>query len=150
MVQTRTAPGAQSSVSDAAVTGLLHGVVAGGAMAIAMLITGVLTSTSPADLFISFGPAGGSSSPLVGALSHLAVSAIYGMVFALIWRSISWRSNSPALALICGLIYAGSLYLVAMLVLLPSVQSPMLGVPVPFAVGHLVYGLALGLLAKRA
>ena len=83
---------ARSSIGDAAVDGLLNGVVAGVVMAIYLMISGVLTGTGMAATLNAF-DLGQGTSPVRGALIHLAVAAIYGMVFSLIDRLIGRRRS---------------------------------------------------------
>src|SRR5512139_2904144 len=78
---------ARSSIGDAAVDGLLNGVVAGVVMAIYLMVSGVLTGAGLAATLSAF-DLGQGMSPVRGALIHLAVAAIYGMVFSLLYRLI--------------------------------------------------------------
>lgn len=81
---------ARRSAGDAAVDGLLNGAVAGAAMAIYLLIISVATGASLAATLSAFDLDQGVS-PVRGAVIHLAVAAIYGMVFSLIYRMIERR-----------------------------------------------------------
>jgi len=141
MTDIRTFNSENMTAGDAAVSGLLNGIVGGAAMAAYLLIALGIGGESPA---------GGAASPLAGAVSHLAMSAIYGVVFALIWRLIARRTPGRGLAMLGGLIYAGILFAAAEFVLLPAANSPMLDIPVHFGIAHVIYGLVLGLLTRRS
>ena len=75
---------------------------------------------------------------------HLAVSSIYGMIYALVRRGARIdRLKLPGW--LAGLAYALMLWVVAVLVLLPAAKSLMLELPwVVFFCGHVAYGLVLG------
>lgn len=136
------------SIGDAAVDGLFFGLVAGILMGLILTILGFLTGESPAAMLTRF-DASGQTSPWTGALLHLAVSGIYGIVFALLWKIARvWLSRIPLL--IAGLAYGLGLFVVAELLLLPGTQSPLLDIPVwLFGLAHVVYGLTLGWLMQR-
>ena len=140
----------KTTVGDTAVTGLFNGMLAGVGMAAYLILALGISGESPADVLSRFGSANGATSPLIGAVSHLAMSAIYGIVFALIWRWIARRSKSRGLALLGGLIYAGFIFAIAELILLPAAGSPLLDIPLHFAIGHVIYGVTLGLLTRRS
>lgn len=136
------------TTGDAAVSGLLKGMVGGAAMAGYMIIALASNGESPGEVLQRFGPEGGAGSPLTGAVSHLAIGAIYGMLFALVWRQAARRVAGWKPALLGGLLYALLLFALAQLVLLPAGRSPMLDVPVQFALAHMIYGLVLGYLHR--
>jgi hypothetical protein len=140
----------KTTAGDTAVTGLFNGLLAGAAMVGYLVIALGISGESPADVLSRFGSANGATSPLTGAVSHLAMSAIYGIVFALIWRWIPQRSKSRRLALLGGLIYAAILFTIAELILLPAAGSPLLNIPLHFGIGHAIYGVTLGLFARRS
>jgi hypothetical protein len=80
----------------------------------------------------------------------VAVSAIYGLIFALLQRAMprTWRVG--ALSVVAGIAYGLVLLALAQLVLLPSSASPLQALPpVVLAAGHVVYGLALGQLLTK-
>jgi len=136
---------------DVAVDGLWRGALAGAAMAGYLMIATAVLGDNPLAVLSRFTSQGVEVTPLAGAIAHLAVSAIYGAVFAVLWRLVARRSNSGALALVGALLFSGFLFFTAELILLPSVQSPMLAVPaLHFGIGHLVYGLVLGGLMARS
>ncbi len=134
-----------------AADGLLHGIVAGLAMALVMAAAGLTYGESPLVLLERFSPPG-ATSPLVGAAMHLGVSAFYGILFALLWRLVHRVSRQPmpmGLALVAGVAYGVALWLFAVSVLLPSTHAALLQVPpLTFAAGHVIYGLVMGYFAR--
>ena len=144
---------AKTSISygDTAVDGLLGGALGGGLMAIYLIIAGLIGGDGVGVIMARFAPPG-NSSPLVGTVAHLAVSAIYGVIFALALAIIGrlWPQTSK-LSWILGAIYGLTLWLVAEFIVLPAVDSPLQMIqPVHFALAHLVYGLTLGLIVGRS
>lgn len=134
-------------LGDAAVDGLIQGLLAGGAMALYLIGVTLLAGGDVGVLLARF-DAGEASSPLRGALLHLAVSGVYGMLFGLIDRGLRARIRLPGVWL--GILYAAVLFVIAEAVLLPGAQSPLLAIPwVHFAVAHAIYGLTLGALSAR-
>ena len=87
---------------------------------------------------------------MASGLGHLAVSAIYGAVVCRDLAPVRPRLKGRGLVVVGALIYAGVLFAFAEFVLLPAVQSPMLDIPLHFGIGHLIYGVALGLLSRRS
>lgn len=134
--------------SEAAADGLLAGLAAGMGMALYLLGAEWLSGIGPAEMFGRFDP-GSSGSPVVGALAHLAVSAVYGALFGGLHRLLPIRRNDWRLSALGGLAFGLAVWAGAMLVLLPA-ASPLRAVtPVHFAVAHAVYGLALGVSILR-
>jgi uncharacterized membrane protein YagU involved in acid resistance len=87
----------------------------------------------------------GSDSALVGWAVHLAISAMFGIGYALVFG----RFNRPWLG---GLIYGFIWYVLGPLTLMPlmtgmGLQWSVAGVTgsMPSLMGHLIYGLVLGL-----
>ncbi|MFN2223925.1 MAG: hypothetical protein ACK2UH_15310, partial [Candidatus Promineifilaceae bacterium] len=78
MTQELSAARKRVTTGDAAVDGLLAGIVAGLAMALFLLVVGALSGVTPAGVIGRFDPAQ-ANSPVVGLFTHLAVSAIYGV-----------------------------------------------------------------------
>ena len=73
------------TAGDAAVDGLLAGGAAGIAMGVYLAVSVLLLGEGPARMLARFDPAG-SAAPVAGVLMHLAVSAVYGLVFGVIYR----------------------------------------------------------------
>jgi hypothetical protein len=141
----------KSGWGDAAVDGLLSGVGAGLLMAALLLAAGWIGGQGWQTVLQQFDP-GATPSPLTGAVTHLAVSGVYGILFAILWRPLSkvWRRLPAWLA---GLVYGLLLWLLAAMV--SGARANMGGgwlqgiPPAQLAAAHLVYGLSLGWLVSR-
>lgn len=135
----------KEGINDLAVDGLIYGLLSGVAMYLFLAAVSFISRVGPGDLLEHFG-VGGLTSPLQGLLGHLAVSAIYGLLFGvLIWPGLRRISTRPIVGWIVGLVYAGFLFVLAQLAILPMTDSPLGEIPAwQFALGHAVYGLVLG------
>lgn len=142
---------ARSSTGDAAVDGLLHGVGAGIVMAIYLIVIGVLMGTGVAATLSAF-DLGEGTSPVRGALIHLAVAAIYGMLFSLIYRLIGrGRPIGRGGNVIIGLTFGLLMWLITQIAFAAGINVALSSLPaVHFAVAHALYGLTLGWLIGRA
>ncbi len=130
----------KGSLGEMAVEGLFAGIAAGIAMLVYLVVIGMLTGVA-AGVMAGHFSIQVPPNPLQGALLHLAVSAIYGMLFGIIWIFVGGRISSWVAAVL----YALVIYLLAVYVLLPSTGSPLLEIaPLQFGLAHLVYGLGLG------
>lgn len=130
------------SWGDTAVSGLLAGIMAGVVMAAFISAAGFVGGSSVADVLARFG-AGEGTAPVVGLLTHLAVSGVYGIAWAYLLRIV--RTFLPAPAWLVGVAYGLLLFLVAQGIFL---VGPTLLVDIPslqFLVAHGLYGLTLGL-----
>jgi hypothetical protein len=109
-----------------------------------------VTGLSPLEAIGRFDPAAGDAW-LSGLLAHLAVSGIYGLLFAVAWSFVQrMRSPGPAVVLIAGALYGLLLFAAATGVLLDALDSPLSQFPpVQLAIAHLLYGLLLGFLLRR-
>ena len=136
---------ARSSIGDAAVDGLLNGVVAGVVMAIYLVISGVLTGAGLVATLSAF-DLGQGASPVRGALIHLAVAAIYGMVFGLIYRLFGRsRPIGRGGTMMMGVTFSLVLWLIAQIALAAGINVALSSLPaVHFAAAHVVYGAVLG------
>ena len=137
-------------LSDAALDGLFGGLAGGVAMVLYLILWGWITGQTAGTLLGLF-DGGMRSAPLTGALTHLAVSAVYGLAFGLIWRTV--RLHVPAW--LAGVVYGLALVMIAEGSLLPMFGSRLAEIPtVHFAVAHVIYGAILGVvcewIAKRA
>jgi len=154
MVRTEKTVGERrQTAGDAAVDGLLAGAAAGIAMAVYLVVAGLLAGEGPAVVLARFDPSGaGAASPLIGAVMHLAVSAVYGLLFGLICRLIGRdRLAGRATGALMGLVYGLALLLVAQGLALISTEVPLREIStVHFAVAHMIYGLGLGWLVARS
>lgn len=140
----------RNSLSNWAVDGLFYGLIAGVAMFLGLAALVLFSGISPGALLERFS-ADGPTSPLQGLLSHLAVSAIYGVLFgALIWPMLRRFSSIRMMGWLGGLGYALLLLVLAQIAILPGVNSPLAQLPFwGWALGHLIYGLVLGGLFNR-
>jgi len=137
-------------IGDTAVDGLVAGILAGMSMAFYLVLTGLLTGLAPAVMLGRFDP-GMSGGWLTGLLAHLAVSSIYGAIFALLLAAMVWiRPSLVRFSWLMGLVYGLVLSAMARGVLLPMAGSPMLQIStVHLLIAHAVYGLVLGFIVGR-
>jgi hypothetical protein len=146
MSQTKNLIAKDSTIGDSAVDGLLAGLGAGIVMAIYLVAAGAIGGDSPAAVLSRFDP--GDAAPVTGALMHLAVGSVCGMVFGVGYRYLR-QSRLPSWLL--GAIYGLALLLLAEAVILPGANSPLRAIPVwSFGAAHMLYGATLGLLVGRA
>lgn len=132
---------------DSAVDGLLAGMAAGLVMAVVMAVVGLMQGEPVLTLLRRFAP-GEEATALAGLLAHMAVSSVYGLVFALLRRSWPWRRGWPVP--VVGLLYGIGLLLLAQTVLLRSSDLTLAELPAGVLVaGHVVYGLVLGWLLSK-
>jgi hypothetical protein len=157
MTDTKSMINREISASDAAIDGLLSGVIAGLVMVVYVALSGWAGGGDPLATLALFAPEP-TSGPLVGLLAHLAVSGIYGVVFGVLYAGLLRRPsyNPPAwLHPLVGGLYGLLLLLAAWTLLLPATSSQLQQIPFAhLAIGHLVYGALLGWLvyhrARRA
>lgn len=138
----------KSSASDAVVSGLYAGVLAGLVMLVYLVIAGLVRGQSPQAVLGLFSP-GKESVPLLGGFVHLAVSGIYGSFYGLVrfWIPERWRSRLPGW--FSGMVYGLLLFALAKSFLLPGMGSPLQAIPVIyFGLAHVIYGLVLGILDR--
>ena len=140
----------KNSLSIWAVDGLLYGLVGGMAMLVSLISFALLSGEAPRALLERFS-AGDLTSPLQGVISHLAVSAIYGVLFgSLVWPVLRHFSSTKWMGWLGGLGYAVLLLALAQIAILPGVNSPLAQLPFwEWALGHGIYGLVLGGLFTR-
>ncbi len=134
------------SWGDAAVSGLLSGILAGVVMAGFLAAAGFAGGGSVAEVLSRFG-AGEGTTPIAGLLTHLAVSGVYGIAWGYLFRIV--RSLISAPAWLVGLAYGLLLFLVAQGLFLVG-PTPLTGIPpLQFLIAHGIYGLTLGLPMQR-
>lgn len=140
----------RDKISNRAIDGLIYGLVSGVAMYLSMALLTLFMGEAPGDLLERFG-IGGLTSPIQGLVSHLAVSAIYGIVFgALLWPLFKLFNTAKILNWLGGLSFSAVLLLLAQIAILPGTGSPLAQVPFwQWALGHGIYGLVLGGLFAR-
>lgn len=140
----------QVKAGDTAVDGLIAGILAGLTMAAFLIVAGLLSGVPPAVTLGRFDP-GQAGNVLAGSVAHLAVSGIYGVVFALLFAvpARQW----PALrrfGWLVGLVYGLFLFAFARGILFATLTSDMLQfTAVQLLLGHLIYGLLLGFEVSR-
>ena len=135
-------------VSDCALDGLFGGLVAGIAMALYLVIWGAVTGQSPSAVLGMF-DAGERGMALAGTLTHLAVAAVYGILFGLLWWALRRVSRVGIPAWFAGAIYGLLLLAIAKSVVLPAAGSALAEIPtLHFAIAHVLYGAALGFLSE--
>ena len=140
----------ERKVGDSAVDGLIAGILAGIGMALYLVLSGLVSGITPASTLGLFDPLinGGW---LTGLLTHLAVSGIYGLVFAIFFTGILrlWPTLLRFGWLI-GLAYALVLWVLSVGLILPAADAQVLQIPtVHWLIGHVVYGLVLGFTVSR-
>jgi hypothetical protein len=147
MVKTGPVAKNQSSTGDTAVSGLFSGVLGGVAMAAVIGFFSLLAGQGLG--FLGYFSSGAPVMPLQGLVMHLAVSSIYGMLYALVrrWTGLDHLTWLPGW--LAGIIYALGLWVFGVTLLLPAAKSLFLTLPwVVLFAGHLAYGLVLGLRQK--
>jgi len=144
MIKTHLA-GREKTMGDTAVDGLLAGLVGGAAMALFLAAAGWLAGAPPLTTLAYFDPAQ-TGSWLTGLLAHLAVSAIYGVGFGLLWGVVGRiRPSLARWGWLLGLGYGLLLWLVALGLVVTAVGAPLAQIPAwQFGLTHLIYGLVLG------
>jgi hypothetical protein len=144
------------SVGDWAVEGLLDGIGAGIIMLAVVVAFEFVRGVAPLVTlgYFDLGPdlKGAAASPLIGGLTHLAVSGVYGIVFGivgmLVARTFAGRMN-PVVWLTLGAIYGLLLFGIAQWIVLPRTNFPLELVPIwTFGFVYVLYGLVLAWLLK--
>ena len=134
------------SYGDLAVDGLLRGLAAGLIMLVFLLAAGMLAGTMPADVLARFGLPG-SATVVTGLLGHLAVSAVLGLVWGVLYGGLLHRLPLPTWLL--GIGYGLVLYAGAALFIVNATGLAEFA-PWQLLAAHAVYGLTLGLLSGRS
>ena len=130
---------------DTAVDGLIAGILAGLGMVVYLIFVGLLSGIPAAVMLGRFDP-GLDGRWLSGMLAHLAVSGVYGVIFALLF-SVVVRLQGPLqrFGWLIGLVYGLLLLALARGVLLPMAGSALLEIAtVHWVIAHAVYGLLVG------
>jgi hypothetical protein len=141
----------QKSIGDTAVDGLLAGIGAGLVMALFLLLVGLLNGDSATAVFGRFDP-GQNQLWLTGLIIHLAVSSIYGILFGLLYLlAVRIRPSLGRFSWLLGLAYGLLLYAIAQTALATGVDSGLRQLTaVNLLIAHVVYGVVLGYLVRRA
>ena len=108
MAQNRQMTTNSRSLGDLAVDGLLHGLAAGAIMLAFLVAIGVMEGVAPAAVLARFGLPD-SASVVTGLLGHLAVSAVLGLVWGVLYGSLLRRTPLPAWLLGAAFISEGAI-----------------------------------------
>jgi len=148
-MKTQTLPQTKQTWGDAAVDGLLAGVIGGLVMAVYVLAVGLSAGQTWQTVLAQFDP-GATPVPLTGALTHLAVAGVYGALFGVGWRLLH-RSAPRLPAVVPGLVFGLGLWALAVLVTSSRPSGEWLrALPaVHLALAHLLYGVVLGAAIQR-
>jgi hypothetical protein len=146
--QTRSARRVQ--IGDAAVDGLIDGVLAGLALALYLVLADWMNGGVPLAVLTGF-DLNQWSSPLRGLALHLTLAAIYGAIFSIVrgvivqrWPLGRWASGA------IGLGYGLLLWWIAPWVLPAGVAALLRAVTgIDFLIAHVIYGISLGTLSSR-
>jgi heme A synthase len=138
------------TIGDAAIDGLLAGIVAGLVMILFLLVTRILSGGSLAEVIGRFDPSG-ANNLVTGALAHLAVSAIYGAIFGLLFIVlIRLRPTLRRFGWLAGLIYGLLLYAIALGAFSAGIDSGLADYSAPvLLISHALYGLVAGFVVGR-
>lgn len=138
------------SLGDVAVDGLLAGMAAGLMMGVVVILLGFLEGVGPLETLGRFDPANGGSAA-VGGLLHLAVSGIYGAIFAIGYQFLAGRwARAKRYGWAIGMGFGLAVWLAAQFLFLPGLSSALADIPPwSFALAHLAYGAGLGYLVGR-
>ncbi len=147
---TRFVSSPKKRIGDVAVDGLLTGMGAGAIMGLLLVLLGLVDGSGPAEVVGRFDPAGRGQA-LAGGLLHLAMSAIYGVLFAVLYLFLAGQwATARRWGWLIGAAYGLALWLAAQFIALPATRAALADfAPLSFALGHLVYGAALGYLLGR-
>lgn len=141
----------RKSAGDRTVDGLLAGMGAGAIMMGFQIGVGRLVSVPAAEILARYSPA---SNPIQGALLHLAISGVFGIIFGLaagLLARVGGRIEGTIPAFFTGIAYGSLLWLMSGTVFLSIDISPANSLPEPtFAIAHLIYGAALGYWTRNA
>lgn len=135
---------------DTAVDGLIAGILAGVAMGATLILAGLFSGVSAVDTLGRFDP-GRAGNMVAGTVAHLAVSGIYGVVFALLLAGVvQARPQLRRWGWLLGMAYGLLLYVFARGILFATLPSGMTQfTAVQLLVAHTIYGLLLGLELRR-
>ena len=150
MDKTDTISRNKTSISTLAVDGVIYGLVAGVAMFFSLTALALLAGETPGVILARFS-GGWKTSPLLGILGHLGISAIYGVLFGvLIWPLLTRFLSRKISGVLGGILYGAFLVLLAQIAILPVTSSPLSQFPFwQWALGHGIYGVVLGSLFSR-
>lgn len=149
MTNTKAEAARPAGLGDAAVDGMLNGVMAGIFMALFLALATLAAGKVPWSVLETF-DATGKSSPVMGLVLHLAVSAVYGTIFGLLWKLLRPALAGRIPSWLAGAAFGLALFAMAEFVLLPGARTGLRDIPtLVFGAAHLIYGLVLGGLLAR-
>lgn len=139
-------------IGDAAVEGLMYGVLAGAAMAVFVLVVELTAGKTP-GVVLGYFDASHQASPFGGLFTHIAVSGIYGVVFGIVTMLLARMPGARVtlgMWLLLGAMYGVFIFGVATWIVLPRTVSALRELPIWVLAGaHLMYGVSLGWLVSR-
>lgn len=137
-------------IGELIVDGLLQGMAAGVVMLAAFLVLGLLDGHAAAQILSALGLASGAT-PMQGVLVHLAISAVYGVLWSIlvVMPARLYFSNAPSPAWeVAGVCFGSLTWIIAELCLLALTGLSLL----PWfelLIAHMLYGGTLGLIQAR-
>lgn len=138
----------ERKVSDVVLDGLFGGLAGGVVMGLYLVLWGMAIGRGPGTILGMFDP-NEHGAALAGGLTHLAVAAVYGILFGLVWWVLRRVPRLSVPAWFAGAIYGLVLLAIAKSVVLPAAGSPLAEIPaLHFAIAHVIYGAALGYLIE--
>jgi hypothetical protein len=149
MIESKRLAYAEQKLSDATLDGLFGGLAGGVAMAAFLVAWGLIMGSGPGAVLGLFDPREHGVA-LSGALTHLAIASVYGILFGLIWWALRRGLRLGVPVWLAGAVYGLALLLVAKAVVLPAAGSPLAEIPtLHFAIAHLIYGVVLGYVSEQ-
>jgi len=137
-------------IADCIVDGLLHGMTAGVVMLALFIGMGNLLGKEPLEVLAMLGAPDAASSPIQGALRHIAMSALYGIAWSplIVLTVCHLQCPSATNWRLIGIGYGILLWMIALFVIQYWTALSLL----PWyalLIAHMVYGGTLGYLQAR-
>ena len=149
MIESKQLLYGERKLSDTALDGLFGGLAAGATMAVYLMLWDLVAGRGSGTVLGMFDPSERGVA-LTGALMHLALASVYGILFGLVWWALRRALHWSVPAWLAGAVYGLLLLAVAKVVVLPAAVSPLAEIPtLHFAVAHVTYGVVLGYLSER-
>lgn len=138
--------------------GLIGGIVGGIVMAVPMFMMSFPTNPATSNMLEMISLAMGSPSLFMGIMIHLMFSVVYGIVFGIIVFLLvnQFGQDVPSLLYfaIIGVVFGIVLWIIGPLIAMPMMMSAKFGQDLDqmmlwaaTLMGHLIYGVVLGLVA---